>query len=233
MVSALAARWQLGPDLYRETGDTDIGVPPIAVRDHCLIDRLAELGYHQIRGNRFARSITDIPVRTLDRRDTAHQAIIDVLVPAYASRARQNRRINDQLVTTEVRGLATALQRPPVTMTLRLCRLNGQALDAELCFPDEAVALTLKAFAIRARTKPTDIVDLWRCLEIAFAAGIGPEHFTGGTPADATAVTRALFERRDAPGMTALAAEQRLSPAAADQRHTRLRALIARVLGLT
>lgn len=27
MVTALAARWQLGPDLYRETGDIDLGVP--------------------------------------------------------------------------------------------------------------------------------------------------------------------------------------------------------------
>lgn len=28
MVTALVARWQLGAELYRETGDTDLGVPP-------------------------------------------------------------------------------------------------------------------------------------------------------------------------------------------------------------
>ncbi len=28
MVTALVARWQLGSDLYRETGDTDVGVAP-------------------------------------------------------------------------------------------------------------------------------------------------------------------------------------------------------------
>lgn len=50
MVTALVARWQLGRELYRETGDTDIGVPPIVVRDHHLLDRLRDLGYDQVEG---------------------------------------------------------------------------------------------------------------------------------------------------------------------------------------
>ena len=33
MVTVLAARWQLGHDLYRETGDVDLGIPPIVARD--------------------------------------------------------------------------------------------------------------------------------------------------------------------------------------------------------
>jgi hypothetical protein len=33
MVTILAARWQLGHDLYRETGDVDLGIPPIVARD--------------------------------------------------------------------------------------------------------------------------------------------------------------------------------------------------------
>jgi hypothetical protein len=33
MVTMLVARWQLGADLYRETGDVDLGIPPIAARD--------------------------------------------------------------------------------------------------------------------------------------------------------------------------------------------------------
>jgi hypothetical protein len=34
MVTVLAARWQLGHELYRETGDVDFGIPPIVARDH-------------------------------------------------------------------------------------------------------------------------------------------------------------------------------------------------------
>ncbi len=45
MVTALVARWGLGPELYRETGDSDLGVPPIGVTDGDLLGRLRELGY--------------------------------------------------------------------------------------------------------------------------------------------------------------------------------------------
>jgi hypothetical protein len=31
MVSVLAARWQLGHEFYRETGDVDLGIPPISL----------------------------------------------------------------------------------------------------------------------------------------------------------------------------------------------------------
>ena len=154
MVTALVARWSLGADLYRETGDTDLGVPPVVVRDHHLIERLQEAGYKQIEGNRFARTMADVPVEVVGRGDTPRQAIIDILVPAYTSRARQNHRISENLVTTEVHGLAAALHRDPVTMTLELHRLNGDTLIAELSFPDEVAALILKAFATGFGTRP-------------------------------------------------------------------------------
>lgn len=232
MLTALVARWQLGADLYRETGDTDLGVPPLLIRRGELIDRLAALGYGQIAGDRFARTIADIPVRLADSMEGTHQAIVDVLVPAYTSRARQNRRIDgSSLVTTEVPGLATALQRPPVTMELRLRRLDGSGLEATLSFPDEVAALVLKALVTTVRPKNTDVVDVWRCLEVCRAAGTQPQDFDEGEPAEAAAIVRRLFAHRDGAGMTALISEQDLPPGAADQRFTRVRALIARVLG--
>jgi hypothetical protein len=231
MVTGHVARWQLGAELYRETADTDIGVPPVVVRDHHLLDRLRDLGYDQVEGNRFARTMADIPVRVLRGSNVPPSAILDVLVPAYTSRARQNHRISDNLVTTEVLGLATALQRPPVVMSLELRRLNGDALTADLCFPDEGAALALKGFSTQVRNKTTDVVDVWRCLEVALAAGIQPSDFADDTAADAAAIIRTLFDRHDGVGTAALIDEQRLSPEAADQRFTRLRALITRVIG--
>ena len=69
----------------------DLGIPPIVARDHNLVNRLKDLNYTQVAGNRFAR------------------------------------------------GMPT-----------------------------------------RVRSKDTDIADIWRCLEIAFTAGVDPESFASG-----------------------------------------------------
>jgi hypothetical protein len=230
-VTILAARWGLGPELYRETGDVDLGVPPAVARDHRLVDRLKAQGYAQIEGNRFARTMPGIPVRVAGLQAAPRQAIIDVLIPAYTSRARQNVKVSENLISTEVPGLADALARAPVIMTLELRRLNGEALQAALPFADEVSALVLKSLATRVRIKDTDIADIWRCLEIAFAAGSTPSDFTRGARPEAANIVRELFAHRHGPAMTTLATEQRLSAQAADQRFTRIRALSARVVG--
>lgn len=231
MVTALVARWQLGAELYRETGDTDLGVPPVVVREEGIIGRLIQRGYQRIEGNRFGRPIDDVPV-TVRGVAAPRMAVVDVLVPSYRTRARSNHRVSDDLVTTEVPGLALALKREPVLLRMELHRLNGERVDVEVAFPDEIAALTLKAFASQVRDKPTDIVDLWRCLEVAYAAGADVVEFATGEAAEAAGVVRALFDRRDGAGMSALADDQRLSGAAADERFTRIRALIQRVLAV-
>lgn len=114
----------LGTELFRTTGDADVRVSPIVARNRRLVDRLEEIGYLPLAGNRLARLMTDVPV-SVGSDPTSTLAVIDILVPAYTSRARSNRRISDNLVTTEVPGLATALQRAPVVLDLELHRLNG------------------------------------------------------------------------------------------------------------
>jgi hypothetical protein len=232
MVTVLAARWQLGHDLYRETGDVDLGIPPIVARNHNLVNRLKDLSYAQVAGNRFARGLADIPAGTKERNGSrGPEALIDVLVPAYTSRPRENVQVAEDLFATEVPGLHQALARPPVTIDLEMRRLNGEVLQCELPFADEVSALVLKGLATKVRSKDTDIADIWRCLEIAFAAGVGPESFTGSVRAESAEVIRSLFSsRRNAP-MSAFASGQRLSVDAVDARLTRTRALIARVLG--
>jgi hypothetical protein len=229
MVTALVARWQLGADLYRETGDTDLGVPPVVVREEGLIGRLIERGYKQVEGSRFARPIDAVPV-TVRGIDGLPRAVVDVLVPSYRTRARSNHRVSDDLVTTEVPGLALALQREPVLLQTELHRLNGEQLDVEVAYPDEVAALTLKALASQVRDKPTDVVDLWRCLEVAYAAGTNAAAFAEGEAAEAARIVRGLFDGRGGAGMSALVDEQRLSDQAADERFTRIRALMQRVL---
>jgi hypothetical protein len=231
MVTVLAARWMLGADLYRETGDADLGVTPVLARSIHLSGRLKTLGYQQVAGNRFARRMPDIPVTLAGVKDAPRQAVIDILIPAYTGRARQNVKISDDLVATEVPGLAAALGRPAIIMTLELERLAGETLHAALPFPDEVSALVLKGLATRVRVKPTDTTDIWRCLEIALAARVMPQDFSHSGRDEAAVIIRALFERRDGAGMTALAQELGLSGHAADQRFTRMRALIERVIG--
>lgn len=230
MVTALGARWKLGAGLYRETGDADVGIPLTVARDRAVFEHLGELGYAGGGGHRFARPLDDVPVRLAGDDDVPREATIDVLVPAYTSRARESQRFGDHLTTLEVPGLAISLRRPPVTLRLDVGRLNGDRLDFDLVVPDEVAALVLKAFATRVRYKATDVVDAWRCLEIAFAAGIKPNEFSEGEPARAADVIRQLFATRAGRGMTDLTTEQRLSEQGADQRYTRIRALIQRVL---
>jgi hypothetical protein len=98
-------------------------------------------------------------------------------------------------------------------------------------FPDEVSALVLKGLATRVRVKDTDVTDIWRCLEVAFAAQVAPATFADGIRAESAGIIRALFARRRGPGMAAIAAGQGMTSQAADVRYTRVRALIARVLG--
>jgi hypothetical protein len=234
MVTVLSARWRLGDELYRETGDVDLGIPPIVARDRNLVGRLKDLNYLQIAGNRFARGLSDIPAGMKEGGNSGDpEALIDVLIPAYTSRARENVQVGEDLFTTEVPGLQLALARPPVTITLELRRLNGEMLHCELPFADEVSALVLKGLATRVRSKDTDITDIWRCLEIAFAAGIGPENFANGIRAESAELIRSLFTSRHSAPAIASALGQRLSAESADARITRIRALIARVLGPT
>jgi hypothetical protein len=55
MVQLHANRLKLGADLYRETRDADIGVPPVVVKEFGLVDRLRELGYEKAAGERLER----------------------------------------------------------------------------------------------------------------------------------------------------------------------------------
>ena len=149
--------------------------------------------------------------------------VIYVLVGAYTSRPRESQGWCD-LYTTEVPGLPTALLRDAVTMELELHRLNGQVLNVGLCFSDEVSALVLKGLATEVRTKGTDVVDLWRCLEVGLAAGITPGDFEGEIPERSVNRIRGIFSCRDGVGMTPLGEALRLSTEAADERFTRLSA---------
>jgi hypothetical protein len=76
----------------------------------------------------------------------------------------------------------------------------------------------------------TDIADIWRCLEIAFAAGIGPEDFAGDgcseSGSDPVSLRRPPERPRRSPRFRATPLRQ-----GCRRRLTRIRALIAHVLG--
>lgn len=104
MVTLHVQRWELGRELYRETRDTDLGIPPIAVRDRLLVQLLKERGYERTTGNTYERVLTDVPLSIGEEQRLT--ASIDLLVPAYTSRARDNVKVSDDLTTMEVLGLA-------------------------------------------------------------------------------------------------------------------------------
>lgn len=230
MVQLHVHRWRLGRELYRQTEDADLGVPVTAVTDTALISALKDLGYGKIEGNRFARVVDDVPVRLKNTRTAERLAVVDLLVPGNTSRARHTRRFGDHLVTTEVPGLSEAFQRPPVVLELDLTRLNGETRSARITIPDEPSALILKVMAWRLRSSSKDAVDVWRCLEIGVAAVVTQSDLFGKTGDIVREVLRLGVRRRDGRLVTDVVEARGLSIEAGDTLHTRLQAVVSRIL---
>lgn len=230
MVQLHAYRWGLGPELHRQTQDADLGVPLEAVADATLISRLTDRGYRREKGNRFARPVDDIPIRMMGDQTQRREAVVDVLVPAYTSRPRSTRRVGDHLVTTEVPGLADAFQRPPVVLHLALTRLNSKTLSAHLAIPDEASALALKVMVWRRRGASNDAVDIWRCAEIGLRAGVTAGDLPGKTGGIVRQELQLAVSKRDGSLVTAIVNARKLSVDAGNALHTRLQAVVSRLV---
>jgi hypothetical protein len=229
MVSLHAQRWRLGPRLYRQTADADLGVPPAVIVGTDILASLDELGYKKVAGNRFERPL-DVGTSVAGNEAPQQVAAIDVLVPAYTSRAKDNVRVGD-LNTTEVPGLALALNRPSVRVALEMVMLDGRTtLTAEVMLPDETSALVLRAYAWQVRGQGTDAVDLWRALEIASAAGLALDGQEVEDIARARMIIQQVFQ---SPGtaVDSLAKTLGLSREEQTTMRTRIRALAARVMG--
>lgn len=232
MVTLHGYRWGLGADLYRETRDVDLGIPLEVARDPALIDALEALGYRRSAGNRLVRAVTDIPVEVeAAGAGATREAAVDVLIPAYTSRARDNVRVGDHLTTTEVGGLAEALRRDPIAVRLKLARLNEERMDIDVLLPDEVSAVVLRAFVWRRRGAGTDAVDLWRSLEVAIRAGVRPLDLSSEPARTAAEIIQTAFLGDDASAVEALASARGLSGDETNRIRTRLVALANRVAG--
>jgi hypothetical protein len=234
MVSLHAGRWGLGAEFYRQTRDADLGIPTSVAKDPWVVLGLEDAGYRRAAGNRFVRTVEDIQA-TIESESGAslagqYEAAIDILVPAYRSRARDNVRIGEHLTTTEVRGLAYAFNHPAIPLDLEMARLNGEVLGATVALPDEASTVVLRSFAWHVRGADTDAVDLWRSLEIAHAAAIGPQRFSKAEAPEAAAIARRAFSESGG-ALKRIGEARGLSTEAAVRLNTRIRALIQEVLG--
>ncbi|HZP14599.1 MAG TPA: hypothetical protein VFA96_02160, partial [Nocardioides sp.] len=114
--------------------------------------------------------------------------------------------------------------------TVRFHLADSTILHTDVVLSGAAGTLALKAGARSVCTETRDAQDLWRCLEIAAAAGVTPELFTAPGPLHDVA---RVVHRELGPGghsLPALTAE--LHPDAAARLRTRLRGLLAEVLGV-
>lgn len=89
-VTVLVHQMRLNVDLpLRATGDADFGLPRLLLRDTSIADAIEARGYQKVLGNRWER-----------RLDATRIAAVDLLVPAYRSRARTTVKVGD-VITTE------------------------------------------------------------------------------------------------------------------------------------
>lgn len=233
MVTLLAARWNLGSELERDTKDADVGTYKLALISGEIVEHLKAKKYKQIEGNRFERLVEDLPIGGVEGTDQqTHSAVVDLLIADQIGRVRDSVEVGG-IVTTEVPGLATALNCSPIELELVVTRLNGLPLTIPVVVPDEASALILKTLAwdIRPEKKDTDAVDIWRCLEIALAAGVMPSALESSDGRKARALLNQEFGRDRGDAMRAIEGYCNLSGNAASERETRIKALIRRVCG--
>jgi hypothetical protein len=209
---------RLGLDLpLRATGDADFGVPPHVLRRPDLVDAIELLGYRKVFGNRWERQL-----------DERRVAAVDLLVPAYSSRARDTVKVGG-VVTTEVPGLAEALRRPGVKVAAELGLTDGSRLDVIVVLPDAIGTLAMKALVRAVRNEQRDAEDLWRCLEIAAAENIEPTHFDANTTL--RGLRAALWRELGPNGAAVTVLTKELQQDAAARMRTRLRALLTDVVG--
>ena len=151
----------------RTTADADYGVLPKVLLQSDLVSRIEARGYGKTSGCRWERPIDD------DR-----TAVVDLLVPAYTSRARASKQYGS-VNTTEVVGLAEAFQADPYVVNAAFILSTNRRLDVQVVLPDSKSLLLIKAGARAARHEDRDATDLWRCLEIANADGVTAADYGG------------------------------------------------------
>ena len=217
-VTVLLHQLRLDLDLpLRATADADFGLTPVLLRDGSLVSTIEERGYKKVGGNRWERSLGE-----------HRTATVDLLIPSYTSRARNDVTVGD-VVTTEVPGLADALRRPAVTVDLDIMLTDRTIMTTTVVIPDAASTMGLKAWARTVRTEDRDAEDLWRCLEIAHAAGvIAIDYMADPANDDVIAILRREFAA-DGPSLSV--ATRGLSELAKAQRSTRIRALLQSIVG--
>jgi len=128
----------------RTTGDADYGVRPKVLLQSDLVSRIEARGYVRTSGCRWERSV-----------DRDRTAAVDLLVPAYTSRARASKQYGD-VNTTEVAGLADAFLADPTVMDAAFILTTGRRLDVQVVLPDSKSLLLIKAGARTARNEDRD-----------------------------------------------------------------------------
>jgi hypothetical protein len=196
----------------RDTADADAGVPIGAAETQALHDVLVAAGYAMQTGDRLVRESRGLMLT------------IDVLLPAYRSRRRENVKAGP-FVATEAGGLGYALGQPPFVVEVQATLTDGTVLSPfPVLLPGLLAALIIKGYAWHDRGHPRDALDVWRLLVAADAAGI----HTGDWPDGPTGRAGAELLRS---GFGSTVARGTVSAAAGATDRAVVAALLARVVG--
>lgn len=208
----VAAAGVAGKVPVRDTADADAGIPTGSAETHALHDALVAMGYAKRAGDR------------LERERGGLTLAVDVLLPAYRSRRRQNVEAGP-FVAIEAGGLGYALGQPAFVVDVHATLTDRTVLRPfKVMLPGLLAALIIKGYAWQDRGHPRDALDVWRLLVAADAADIRSDGWPDGpTGREGAALLRSGFGSTVAPGTIAAAAD----PA----RRAVVAALLARVVG--
>jgi hypothetical protein len=181
------------------------------------VSAIEALGYVKTLGNQWTKVVDD-----------RRRAVIDLLVPAYTSRARDTFEVGT-VVTTEVPGLAEAFRRPGMSLDVALRLQDGTSVTTSVLVPDAVGMLALKSRVRAVRDEERDALDIWRCLEVAAADGVTPTAFENDEPLED--VRRILWREVGPNGIALEDLTAGLQDGAAARLRTRLRALLVDVVG--
>ncbi|WP_433607057.1 hypothetical protein [Prescottella agglutinans] len=148
MVHVLGQVYPTPSATARTTADADAGIDTVIAASNDLHERLLQIGYTAVSGNRYEAPSGD-----------TDPLAVDLLIPSGSSRLQESVPHGDRAFDA-IPGLSLALAADPLDVRIHATLHSGVTLTFDIPVPDVEPAVVLKALAWNNRHAPRDVADL-------------------------------------------------------------------------